>query len=95
MYSLVPAASNRVPKFDCWHVRLLSAAVCVFTYTTVAATAAAAVQVIKNIERGEQKIQRQVDIMNMVAAKLEKYKNPWQELKVSGAACVHAHAHMP
>lgn len=39
-------------------------------------------KVIKNIERGEQKIQRQQDIMNAVAAKLERYKNPWQELKV-------------
>lgn len=41
-------------------------------------------KVIKNIERGEQKIQRQQDIMNAIAAKLERYKNPWQELKVGG-----------
>ncbi len=39
-------------------------------------------KIIKNIERGEQKIQRQQDIMNAIAAKLERYKNPWQELKV-------------
>lgn len=53
-------------------------------------------QVIKNIERGEQKIQRQQAIMNNIAAKLEKYKNPWQELKVRPMhACMHhicAHA---
>mgnify|MGYP001807208576 CR=1 FL=1 len=42
-------------------------------------------KVIKNIERGEQKIQRQQDIMNAIAAKLERYKNPWQELKVRDA----------
>lgn len=40
---------------------------------------------IKNIERGEQKIQRQQDIMQAIRAKLEKYKNPWQELKVSSS----------
>lgn len=39
-------------------------------------------KVIKNIERGEQKIQRQADIMQAVRTKLERYKNPWQELKV-------------
>ncbi|EFJ50690.1 hypothetical protein VOLCADRAFT_80059 [Volvox carteri f. nagariensis] len=43
-------------------------------------------KVIKNIERGEQKIQRQQDIMNAVAAKLERYKNPWQELKIQYGA---------
>ncbi|EFN58004.1 hypothetical protein CHLNCDRAFT_34395 [Chlorella variabilis] len=37
---------------------------------------------IKNIERGEQRIQRQQDIMQAIATKLEKYKNPWQELKI-------------
>lgn len=37
---------------------------------------------IKNIERGEQKIQRQQDIMQAIRSKLERYKNPWQELKV-------------
>lgn len=41
---------------------------------------------IKNIERGEQKIQRQQDIMQAIKAKLEKYNNPWQELKVGSHA---------
>lgn len=39
-------------------------------------------KVIKNIERGEQKIQRQQDIMSAIRSKLERYPNPWQELKV-------------
>jgi SWI/SNF-related matrix-associated actin-dependent regulator of chromatin subfamily A member 5 len=43
-------------------------------------------KIIKNIERGEQKIQRQADIMNAITNKLEKYKNPWQELKVRQAS---------
>jgi SWI/SNF-related matrix-associated actin-dependent regulator of chromatin subfamily A member 5 len=43
-------------------------------------------KVIKNIERGEQKIQRQADIMAAIRAKLEQYKNPWQELKVRRSA---------
>lgn len=43
-------------------------------------------QVIKNIERGEQKIQRQADIMAALRAKIERYRNPWQDLKV-GAQC--------
>jgi SWI/SNF-related matrix-associated actin-dependent regulator of chromatin subfamily A member 5 len=37
---------------------------------------------IKNIERGEQRIQRQQDIMQAIARKLDQYKNPWQELKL-------------
>lgn len=41
-------------------------------------------KIIKNIERGEQKIQRQADIMTAIAAKLDKYKNPWNELRVCG-----------
>lgn len=41
---------------------------------------------INNIERGEKKIQRQADIMNAIAMKLDKYKNPWQELKVAYGA---------
>ncbi len=41
-------------------------------------------KIIKNIERGEQKIQRQADIMTAIAAKLDKYKNPWNELRVGG-----------
>ncbi|GAB4816506.1 hypothetical protein N2152v2_003552 [Parachlorella kessleri] len=39
-------------------------------------------RIIKNIERGEQRIQRQADIMAAIAAKLERYKNPWQELRI-------------
>jgi hypothetical protein len=37
-------------------------------------------------ERGEQRIQRQADIMAAIAAKLERYKNPWQELKLQYGA---------
>lgn len=37
---------------------------------------------IKTIEKGEQKIQRQADIMTALAAKLAKYRNPWNELKL-------------
>ncbi|GBG00203.1 chromatin-remodeling complex ATPase chain, partial [Raphidocelis subcapitata] len=40
-------------------------------------------KVIKNIERGEQKIQRQADIMAALRAKIERYRNPWQDLKVA------------
>eukprot|EP00775_Hariotina_reticulata_P010968 gene10968-11123_t len=43
-------------------------------------------KVIKNIERGEQKIQRQADIMAAIRSKLERYKNPWQELKINYGA---------
>ncbi|EIE25592.1 hypothetical protein COCSUDRAFT_46779 [Coccomyxa subellipsoidea C-169] len=43
-------------------------------------------RVIKNIERGEQRIQRQQDIMTAIAAKMERYKNPWQELKLQYGA---------
>ena len=39
-------------------------------------------RIFKNIERGEQRIQRQEAIMHAIAAKLDKYKNPWQELKL-------------
>lgn len=45
-------------------------------------------KVIKNIERGEQKIQRQADIMAAVRSKLQRYKDPWQELKVGGCLWV-------
>lgn len=42
---------------------------------------------IKNIERGEQRIQRQQDIMAAIATKLGQYRNPWQELRIQyGAA---------
>eukprot|EP00884_Botryococcus_braunii_P010359 jgi/Botrbrau1/19324/Bobra.0073s0055.1 len=43
-------------------------------------------RIIKNIERGEQRIQRQEDIMNAISAKLERYRNPWQELKLQYGA---------
>eukprot|EP00879_Flechtneria_rotunda_P016500 GHRR01017268.1.p1 GENE.GHRR01017268.1~~GHRR01017268.1.p1 ORF type:complete len:382 (+),score=148.76 GHRR01017268.1:170-1147(+) len=43
-------------------------------------------KVIKNIERGEQKIQRQADIMTAINNKLARYKNPWQELKINYGA---------
>ena len=39
-------------------------------------------KVIKNIERGEQKLQRFNDNQTAVAGKLAKYKNPWVEVKV-------------
>ena len=35
-------------------------------------------RITKNIERGEQRIQRQADIMAAIAAKLDRYRNPWQ-----------------
>lgn len=40
-------------------------------------------RIIKNIEKGEQRIQRQQDIMNAISIKLDRYKNSWLELKVS------------
>jgi SWI/SNF-related matrix-associated actin-dependent regulator of chromatin subfamily A member 5 len=39
-------------------------------------------RVSKNIERGEQKIQWQASIMDAIAKKLAKCKNPWQDLKI-------------
>ncbi|GMH40196.1 hypothetical protein BSKO_08100 [Bryopsis sp. KO-2023] len=39
-------------------------------------------RIVKNIEKGEQKIQRQQDIMDAISAKLDRYKNPWLELKI-------------
>lgn len=41
---------------------------------------------IKQIERGEQRIQRQQDIMDAIAAKMDRYRNPWQELKLQYGA---------
>lgn len=38
---------------------------------------------IKNIEGGEARIQRQTDIMNAIASKMNRYKNPHQV----GVAC--------
>ncbi|WIA10295.1 hypothetical protein OEZ86_000436 [Tetradesmus obliquus] len=43
-------------------------------------------KVLKNIERGELKIQRQADIMAAIRGKLEQYRNPWQELKIAYGA---------
>jgi len=40
-------------------------------------------RIFKNIERGEQRIQRQAAIMSAIATKLDKHKNPWQELKIA------------
>ncbi|KAL6767714.1 hypothetical protein ACKKBF_B36355 [Auxenochlorella protothecoides x Auxenochlorella symbiontica] len=40
-------------------------------------------RILKNIERGEQRIQRQADIMTAIATKLEKYRNPWQEVRIA------------
>lgn len=37
----------------------------------------------RNIERGEQRIERQQAIMDAIASKLAKHKNPWQELRIS------------
>lgn len=33
---------------------------------------------VKNIERGEHRIKRHTDIMQAIAAKLDRYNNPWQ-----------------
>ena len=41
---------------------------------------------MRGAERGEQRIQRQQDIMAAIAAKLERYRNPWQELKLQYGA---------
>ena len=59
-------------------------------------------RIIKNIERGEGRIQRQQDIMAAIASKLDRYRNPWQELKLqygankgkayTGAACCSSRA---
>lgn len=43
-------------------------------------------RIIKNIERGEQRIKRQQDIMSALAAKLSRYRNPWQELRLQYGA---------
>ena len=42
---------------------------------------------IKQIERGEQRIQRQQDIMDAIAAKMDRYRNPWQVRKGSIIYC--------
>jgi len=38
---------------------------------------------IKNIERGEQRIKRQVEIVHIIEGKLNQYTNPWRDLKLS------------
>lgn len=39
-------------------------------------------RIIKNIERGEARISRKDDIMKAIGKKLDRYKNPWLELKI-------------
>jgi SLIDE len=44
-------------------------------------------RITKNIERGEQRIQRQADIMAAIAAKLDRYRNPWQARLCLSCSC--------
>ncbi|XP_077240536.1 putative chromatin-remodeling complex ATPase chain [Tasmannia lanceolata] len=39
-------------------------------------------RIIKNIERGEARISRKDEIMKAIGKKLNRYKNPWLELKI-------------
>jgi hypothetical protein len=39
-------------------------------------------RIIKNIEKGESKISRKDEIMKAIAKKMDRYKNPWLELKI-------------
>ncbi|KAB2040133.1 hypothetical protein ES319_D02G060000v1 [Gossypium barbadense] len=39
-------------------------------------------RIIKNIERGEARISRRDEIMKAIGKKLNRYKNPWLELKI-------------
>jgi len=39
-------------------------------------------RILKNIEKGEQKIQRHQDIANALQSKVGRYRNPWNELKI-------------
>ncbi|XP_057546256.1 ISWI chromatin-remodeling complex ATPase CHR11-like isoform X2 [Amaranthus tricolor] len=39
-------------------------------------------KIIKNIERGEARISRKDEIMKGIGKKLDRYKNPWLELKI-------------
>ncbi|CAI9765888.1 unnamed protein product [Fraxinus pennsylvanica] len=39
-------------------------------------------RIIKNIERGEARISRRDDIMKAIGKKLDRYKNPWLELRI-------------
>ncbi|KAL6193808.1 hypothetical protein ACLB2K_034892 [Fragaria x ananassa] len=40
-------------------------------------------RIVKNIERGEARISRKDEIMKAIGKKLDRYKNPWLELKIS------------
>ncbi|KAM7256171.1 hypothetical protein ACFE04_011912 [Oxalis oulophora] len=39
-------------------------------------------RIIKNIERGEARISRKEEIMKAIEKKMDRYKNPWLELKI-------------
>ena len=39
-------------------------------------------RIIKNIERGEARISRKDEIMKAIGKKLDRYRNPWLELKI-------------
>ncbi|XP_022740891.1 ISWI chromatin-remodeling complex ATPase CHR11 [Durio zibethinus] len=39
-------------------------------------------RIIKNIERGESRISRKDEIMKAIGKKLDRYKNPWLEMKI-------------
>ncbi|CAH9071839.1 unnamed protein product [Cuscuta europaea] len=39
-------------------------------------------RIIKNIERGEARISRRDEIMKAIGKKMDRYKNPWLELKI-------------
>ncbi|KAG4180361.1 hypothetical protein ERO13_A10G161000v2 [Gossypium hirsutum] len=39
-------------------------------------------RIIKNIERGEARISRKDEIMKAIGKKLDRYKNPWLEMKI-------------
>ncbi|RWW19643.1 hypothetical protein GW17_00016285 [Ensete ventricosum] len=39
-------------------------------------------RIMKNIERGEARISRKEEIMRAIGKKLDRYKNPWLELKI-------------
>jgi SWI/SNF-related matrix-associated actin-dependent regulator of chromatin subfamily A member 5 len=39
-------------------------------------------RIVKNIERGEARISRKDEIMRAIGKKLDRYKNPWLELKI-------------
>lgn len=39
-------------------------------------------RIIKNIEKGEGRISRKDEIMKAIGKKLDRYRNPWLELKI-------------